>query len=302
MIDIRLLKALAKGAITFLPGFELILEKKKSKSLHSCSDPWFCYVLWFRILHHLKSNNLNTNFNSVAEIGSGGSLGLAICALLTGSKRYLTLEVEDNFNLEDNLRLLDKIVSFFKNDQKIPEIDVFGQINIKSQKYNHYSELIDRKKLMDYLSDERIEIIRKSISNVNTGCIETINDWEKKILVTSNIDFIFSRAVMEHVNDPYSIYNSAYKYLNHGGLVLHDIEFHSHNITNEWYSHLEISNFLWTIIKGKRKYYLNRLSNADHLQLLEANDYKIIENTLVYKNAKNGAKKIFGAVILAKKE
>ena len=112
MTDTKLIKALVKGAITYLPGFSNILDKKRSKSIHSCANAGFCYNLWLHILVHLKENEGKISFlKRIGEIGNGGSFGVGICALLTGSKEYYALEIEGAFNVEQNLVLLERLCS-----------------------------------------------------------------------------------------------------------------------------------------------------------------------------------------------
>jgi hypothetical protein len=301
MIDYKLIKAILKGTLSYLPGFKYILEQKKTRSKHSGSDSMFCYTLWFRTLNFLKRNNLPLKFDTIAEIGSGGSFGIAFCALLTGSDKYIALEIENNFNSLENLVLFEEILRLFKEDMSVKNPGKDDIINIKCPEYKRYSEVLGNAEFNDALSDSRICLIRNSLKDVNRGNIRILNNWEENISKTDKVDFILSRAVMEHVNDPFSVYGSSNKILNKNGIVLHDVEFHSHGITSEWFKHYNINRVLWFLIRGRRKYYLNRYSLSDHIQFMEANKFIIKDKDITIKEARRGESKIYGAAILALK-
>ena len=88
-----------------MPGIPFLLKMKRAKSKHSSSNAEFCYSLWLSILVLFRENGLNPNLNIVGEIGTGGSMGMGICALLTGSAKYYALELEDVYDKENNLRI-----------------------------------------------------------------------------------------------------------------------------------------------------------------------------------------------------
>jgi hypothetical protein len=48
MVDFLLVKAISKGIITFVPCVNNLLNKKKTKSIHSESNAEFCYTFWLK--------------------------------------------------------------------------------------------------------------------------------------------------------------------------------------------------------------------------------------------------------------
>jgi hypothetical protein len=293
MTDINLLKSLLKGLLTFIPGFSLIKRMVKKKGVHSGSNAEFCYNLWLRILIHLNDNNIKGNPKKIGELGNGGSFGVGICALLTGSSEYYALEIENNSDVIHNLKLLDEIIILLKN--KAP-LKAYKAINIEVNYLKYPDNLI----VPNFLNDRIVEELKESIvSKFQKKKLLLINNWSDA--PSLHLDFIFSRAVFEHVNKPDEVYNSLLRHLKKETIVLHDIEFHSHGITNELDGHFEIPEFLWLIIKGNRKYFQNRWSLNDHVSEILKHNFSIIKISEQFNKTATGRLALNGASILAEK-
>lgn len=290
MFDKKLIFSIIKGIITFIPGANCIINTNR-KNTHSSSSALFCYNLWGRIYLLLKENNINSHFDSIAEIGTAGSYGVGFCSILTGTKKFTALEIENNFNIEENLKLLEEIFELFKNRTKLT--NNFPQLNIplEAKHVNTFPfEEIDINTLKN--KKALIEISLKE--QKKTNLIETILNWEDKSDL--NFDFIYSRAVMEHVNMPENIYKKIYENLKTNNYMLHDIELHSHDLTSKLNGHLRISSLLWKIIKGKRKYFLNRTTAKEHQEYIIKNNFKLSYEKQIKKEGVD-----FGYVVIAKK-
>lgn len=296
MTDSKLIKAFFKGLLTYIPGVSSLLEKKKQTSKHSGSHAEFCYALWLSILVFLEENEIQPELNEIGEIGCGGSLGVGICALLTGSKKYYPLEIDVLFDKEENLKMLDELVVLLKNKTWIPE--KYKQLNIKLGNYDYPGNSI--KPL--FLQESVIAEIKEDINNgfTNSKRIKIIKDWEKA--PSLKLDFIFSRAVMEHVAAPDDIYKAIHYHLKPGSYMFHDIEYHSHGLTKRIDGHFSIPGYVWKIIYGKRQYFLNRWKSKDHLASINSKGFQIIKTKESYViDVSNGRKTLNGEVIIAKK-
>ena len=125
MTDIMTVKAIAKGLLTYIPGVVNVLDKKKSSTKHSGANAEFCYTLWLSLLEKMHKDGVNPIFERVGELGCGGSVGVGICALLTGTKQYFALEIENHFDRKNNLKLLDEIV---ETEGMANEENIFSRI------------------------------------------------------------------------------------------------------------------------------------------------------------------------------
>jgi len=297
MVDAQVFKALLKGMLTFVPGATRILDKKKEKSRHSGSQAEFCYALWLSILRQFEENGIQPEMGSVGEIGTGGSLGVGICALLTGSQRFYALEIGQSFDKNLNLNILDDLVFLFRNRSKIP--DKFKQLNIKANNLDFPDHLIEPM----FLSSDLIAEIRMDIESGYTAKkrISIVKNWENQ--PSLSLDFIFSRAVMEHVANPAAVYRAAAKHLTLNSFMLHDIELHSHGVTKKIDGHYKIPAWLWKILVGKRPFFLNRWRLQDHLSAISRSGFEIIDEKMIYfDDSKATGNVLNGASVLAKKE
>jgi hypothetical protein len=130
--------------------------------------------------------------------------------------------------------------------------------------------------------------------------ISIVKNWESQ--PTLSLDFIFSRAVMEHVADPATVYSAAASHLGMDSFMFHDIEFHSHGITKTIDGHYQIHPFLWKIIVGKRPFFLNRWKLNDHVLEISQNSFEIIDTKMNYfDDSIVHGEVLNGALVLAKK-
>jgi hypothetical protein len=232
----------------------------------------------------------------VGELGTAGSLGLGLCALLTGAKKYYALEIEVLYDIPRNLALLDELIDLFKRNA--PLSAEFSQINIPITDYSYPVQLVEPR----YLDGEYVKCLRNELQLLPYGKTEhifIISDWSK--LDSVKFGFIFSRAVMEHVKCPTEIYSGIWNYLKNGGVMVHDIELHSHGITSNPIGHLKINSVLWKIIQGNRAYSLNRFTLQNHIEAIEKK-FTIIDIRKNYKKFQDTDEHyLAGATILARK-
>jgi hypothetical protein len=60
------------------------------------------------------------------------------------------------------------------------------------------------------------------------------------------------------------------------GHATHLIDFCSHNLTDEWNGHWAVGDGLWSAIRGRRPYLLNRDWGTTHLQLAADNELRVV--------------------------
>jgi len=291
MPDKNLLKAIIKGAFTFFPGVSFFYRKRKKKSNHSGASAHFCYTFWLSMLIYFKEKGIMPCTERIGELGNGGSFGIGMCAILSGTKEYFALEIEEVFNEEQNIQILEELVLLFKN--KTPITYTYDVINFKIHSREFPEDLI----IPIYLKNDVIDNIKADIKSrfINSREIKFIKNWHEK--TSLNLDFIFSRAVLEHVENLESVYHAIYHHLKPNSLMFHDVEFHSHGVTKSLDGHYNLNPMLWKIIYGRREYFLNRCLPETHLKYISELGFDILD----YFENKNNEKSIQGTAILAKK-
>lgn len=110
--------------------------------------------------------------------------------------------------------------------------------------------------------------------------------YDTSVLENESIDMIFSQAVLEHVDDLHNTYNSMKKWLKPTGFISHVIDYKSHGTAEEWNGHWCCSDFMWTLIRGKRPYLINREPHSTHMQILKEQGFDILCNKTIKSKSK----------------
>lgn len=240
----------------------------------------YCYSVWMRHLVLLNQIcNLKSIPNVVAEIGPGDSLGTGFAALLSGTEKYYSLDTISYYDIPRNLKIFDELVKLFKNKEDIPDNEEFPKINPKLDSYSFPENLFTDPQLEILLSNERIMQIRKNIGSINTknGNIYYFAPWcDSSNIQEKSVDFLFSQAVLEHVDDLPLVYNSMKKWIKQDGLMAHVIDFKSHCTSIKWNGHWKYSDFTWKIIRGRAPYLINRTPLSSHLKYLEQAGFELV--------------------------
>jgi hypothetical protein len=219
----------------------------------------------------------------VAEFGPGASLGIGLCAMLAGADEYYGFDVVDHANKKMNLNVFEELVTLFKEKSAIPDSNEFPRINIILENYSFPIDIITDAILQKTLSEKRINAIRYLLTSTtetsyNNMIIKYIVPWENYSGIYPKVDWVFSQAVFEHVDNLSSLYHAMKKIIPPGGFTSHDIDFRSHNETYTWNGHWAISDEKWKRIRGTRPYLINREPLSTHLRLFRENGFLILES------------------------
>ncbi len=274
--------SLYKGIGTFIPGIKIIRSKLDKHSLNGVDVKKiarYCYSVWMRHISIAKENNLHIYPEKVAELGPGISLGTGLASLLSGSKKYFAFDIVKHTGIKINLKILEQLVDLFKQRSPIPDEHEFPKVKPYLNNYNFPYKIYSENMLKKSLKKSRIERIRNSIININApnSMIQYKVPCDHNcILKNEPVDMIFSQAVLEFVNDLQSTYKAMYSLINPSGFISNQIDFKCHGNANVWNGHWEYSELTWSIIKGKRAYYLNREPHSKHLHILKNAGFKLI--------------------------
>lgn len=279
---------LIKGLIKHLPYIKNILVNRTGGTIESR----YCYSVWMR---HLR--NLGTVDSKlpcvVAELGPGDSLGIGLAALLSGCKKLYAFDIVKYWDSERNLIIFDELVELFKNRADIPNQSEYPLVEPVLDDYNFPSDLLSENWLKDTLLENRIKLIRKEITDVqnpNNNFIQVQIPWhDAEVLEKNSVDFIYSQAVLQHVEDLENTYAAMNQWLKPSGKMSHTIDFKSMGTTKSWNGHWTYTELEWKIVKGGKSFLINRHPFSYHVDLHHKNGF-IILRQLFAKSKNNLAK------------
>ena len=229
-------------------------------------SPEYSFRVWAKHLSKLRSNGITEVPEIVAELGPGSSLGAGIAALLSGSKSYYALDVQNYISKEELLRDFDSMVKIFK------ERRITGEI--------FPSDLLPDTQLEISLNEERIVSIRKDIeeNGANGKYIKYFAPWnDDKLVKYGTVDFIFSQCVLEHVDGLEDCYTSMNKLMKKDGYTSHLVDFQCHAFTEKWNGHWAFSEKQWMFVKGSNSWAINRLPASKHIEFIGKANFSTIE-------------------------
>jgi hypothetical protein len=133
-------------------------------------------------------------------------------------------------------------------------------------------------RLQRALAPERIDAIRAAlIADSPNGIVRYYVPWQKCWKADgSSVDLVFSQAVLEHVEDLEAVHAALAAGVRIGGVASHVIDFRSHKLTSGWDGHLRYGRLLWSLVKGRRPYLINRRAPSEHLSAIEDAGFEVV--------------------------
>jgi len=270
----QLTRRLLSGLLTFVPGGRALTERATG----GAGDATYCYWVW---LHHLvlaRRHGLEGKLEAVAELGPGDSLGTGVAALLGGVDRYYAFDIIDYANAEMNLRILDQLVELY--EARTPPSA--GSRNSGIVRLDEFpAEEVPEAELSRTLAPARLAALRAAVRDPGTSQDGVWLSYEPDWLATraapgEQAKLLISQAVLEHVDDLAGAYAAMHRWLAPGGLISHEIDFRSHDFAREWNGHWTFSDATWRLIRGRRRYAINREPLSTHLRLIEQAGFRIV--------------------------
>ncbi len=233
----------------------------------------YCYSVWMR---HLVSACSGGVPHAVAEIGPGRSVGCGIAALLCGAEKYYGFEIVLYSDLASQVGILEEIASLLRERAPIPDEKEFPNVSPKLEDYSFPSALLTDELLEKSLAPERVDAIRRDLLEPDNGrraMIRYIAPWFERGAGDNLCDFLFSQAVLEHVDELDNAYAAMARMLRPGGRMSHQIDLRSHSPSPYWNRQWGYSDRAWARIRSVRPYYINRQPLSTHLALLEKHGF-----------------------------
>lgn len=281
-----------KGLLWRIPGIDAALcymsavssKRRREMGLADAygggktSNARYCYTVWMR--HMVSAYPDGALPRVVAELGPGKSVGCGIAALLCGAEKYYGFEICVYTDMIDQLRILDELVSLLRSRAPIPDSSEFPNVAPKLSDYRFPSHILTDELLEKALAPERIEAIRRDLTetdNAKRVMLSYIAPWYEQGAGDSMCDYIFSQAVLEHIDALDDSYAAMARMLRPGGRMSHQIDLRSHSPSPYWNRQWGYGDGAWKRIRSVRPYYINREPLSAHIALLKKHGFTAYE-------------------------
>jgi SAM-dependent methyltransferase len=271
-------QSVAKGMATFVP----VASRFANSAAGSPVGARYFYSVWLRHLSSIAKAQPRFSYEVVAELGPGDALGVGLCALLSGARRYIGLD-RIAFGLRaDNVTLLDELIEMFHRREPIPDDVEMPGVHPKLDDYAFPSGVVTDEALAASLSPKRVarlrEALQGSLAFSDDALLSLVAPWDADDQVhAASVDLLVSQAVLEHVDDVDAAYSAMRRWLKPQGLMSHRIDYTCHGITHDWFGHWTVSPAMWRVVRGRRAYLVNRLPHSAHVAALKRNGFEILE-------------------------
>jgi hypothetical protein len=217
-----------------------------------------------------RDAGLQTNPACVAELGPGDSLGIGLAALLSGTDRYIALDVKSHANPDSNLAVFDELVGLFDFRTPIPDDVEFPLVQPTLADYRFPHDILSNDRLAIALAKPRLAQIRAAImGDPSAIALAYKAPWNDPGIIESGcVDFLLSQAVLEHVEDVEITYKAMRTWMKRGASMSHSVDFSCHGLTRDWNGHWMLGDFSWRVVRGTRRYLINREPLSTHLDML----------------------------------
>jgi hypothetical protein len=276
------LSYLLKGIVKSIPGIERLYKFEKTTG--GTDKARYCYAVWLRHLVMAWENGYTAVPKHIAELGPGDSLGIGISALISGAEQYHALDIVRYSTAERSLKIFDELVTLFKNRASIPSQSEFPNMKPSLKSYDFPSHILTDEYLNKVLSADRLQKIRNAIESMdnpdtskNGTMIKYCVPWNnEETIERESVDMIISQAVLQHVDNLELTFRCMNKWLRNNGIMSHTIDFKSMGSSATWDGHWTYSDMEWKIVKGRKKYLINREPYSTYLKLLQNHGFDLI--------------------------
>ena len=274
------LKSLAVGLLSSVPGSAGLVAQRPA-----LPDPIADYGI---ALKHLTLMQLARPGvpDALVELGPGASLGIGFVALLLGAGRYLALDVERHVGAgalqPDRVLALVRLIG-----ERTPLRNADGFPSLRPHlDATGFPRWLQRRLDGTPLTEARVEQVLACASQLHTASaaqaadlrIDYVVPWDRvdPAAHTRCADAVMSHAVLQHVQDPAAAHRHLARLLKPGAVATHQIAYNAHHLSASWNGQWRYGDRLWSMMLGKRRYLLNRLSHSQHVDALAAAGFDVV--------------------------
>ncbi|MEO6528399.1 MAG: hypothetical protein ABIP93_17395 [Gemmatimonadaceae bacterium] len=247
----------------------------------------YCYSVWMRHQAVIAASIPRFSPRNVVELGPGDSLGIGCAALLSGSERYVGLDVVAHASPEHDVRVLDELVELFQSRAPIPSETQFPKLLPRLSSYSFPTALFSPEGPRRIRAEPaRVEQIRSALlqrTNVLYDDIPLgyVAPWDERSVERDSTDLVVTQAVLQDMahGDRSSklaeTFAAMATWLRSGGVMSHQINF-AFPGGEEWNHHWRHSDAAWRVVRGNRPFFENRAPLSTYLKLCEQSGLEVV--------------------------
>lgn len=260
------------GMLTWVPILNAWRQRRASTG--GSDSARYCYSVWFRHLTKLNRCGFKVIGAHIGELGPGDSLGIGLASLLSGSARYVGLDIVHYSAKADLERMFDELLDMYVKEERVPDDKEFPFVRPHIDSYEFPRDAVDRRNV----STKAEEIRNQLRGGFNSGSLLGYRvPWMSLPQIEeASLDLIFSQAVLEHVDSLAETYRAMFAWLKPGGYASHVIDFRAHGRSPFWNGHWAYSDWQWRLVRGKREFLLNREPLSTHLFLAKKVGFELL--------------------------
>ncbi len=275
---------IAKGLATFVAPASWY-NRSQGRTLSAR----YCYSVYLRHLVKLDEAGAGTDPGGVAEIGPGASIGAGLAALIAGAERYYGFDIKAYGSSPRSLTVFDELAALFAARAPIPGEDEFPRIKPALDRLDFPDRILTPARLKRCLTETRLTRLRKALTPEGMAgpapVVAYVAPWFDNGLVRpESIDWIFSQAVMEHVDEIAGTYRACFAWLKPGASMSHQIDFKSHGTSTAWNGHWAYSDLAWRAVRGARLYLISRAPHSAHRQAVEQAGFDLLADLRIQRD------------------
>jgi hypothetical protein len=157
LLDRVSIKAIAKGCLTFIPGWQRFGRREGG----GANSARYCYAVWLRHRVLAARCGFTSQPDVVAELGPGDSIGVGLAAILSGCKSYLAFDRVPFAVVDRNIRVFEELVELFQQRTPIPDDTEFPDLYPCLDRYDFPAYLFPGDHLEKVLEEDRLRAIRE---------------------------------------------------------------------------------------------------------------------------------------------
>lgn len=276
--------AIVKGLATFA-----VPPSWYNRSQGRTASARYCYSVYLRHLVKLGEAGAGTDPGSVAEIGPGASIGTGLAALIAGAERYHGFDIKAYGSSPRSLAVFDELAALFAARAPIPGEDELPRIMPRLDALEFPGHILTSARLNRCLGEKRLARLRQALTSEGMAgpepAVTYVAPWFDDAAVRpASIDWIFSQAAMEHVDEIAGTYRACFAWLKPGAAMSHQIDFKSHGTSHAWNGHWAYSDLAWRAVRGARLYLISRAPHSVHREAVAEAGFELLADLPVARD------------------